>query len=432
MPIIETEIKPNETAAEAYTYLYTNLDNNKKYGGYHKGTTDDTYHHTSSSEAFAEDMLTDNFRFETLDYGTLLEMQAAENIMLKKAKLPNDDWYNKWAGHSPDDISDLPDSDAMAEFADTISETATYGDNEIQLVKFDKKNWEQDPLSKLIFLQTRADTLLTDNVKRIKDIVDNKIGDLNRTGITLMVVVLKDRLVKVDNELKKVDLVIGVNHTFEAIKSSKHCNHMPILYITEPEHKDYSDTSIDLASLYLNPREEQPKEESSLEDIAKTVHKIRVKNPGIQDNKHSEIRKIYKKNHLTGTQIKMVNFLVRGLLKADSATNTNWINWTIGKYKKIIDAEKASWDNQLSTICKINSSGRASVGDDIIDISAALENGEVIKKYVLILHHPSQKYLDIYDKKYRTKNKMALKHQEKKLGIEIVVIEKQTVASEIA
>ena len=85
---------------------------------------------------------------------------------------------------------------------------------------------------------------------------------------------------------------------------------MPILYITEPEHKDYSDTSIDLASLYLNPREEQPKEESSLEDIAKTVHKIRVINPGIQDNKHSEIRKIYKKNHLTGTQIKMVYFLI--------------------------------------------------------------------------------------------------------------------------
>ena len=39
-------------------------------------------------------------------------------------------------------------------------------------------------------------------------------------------------------------------------------------------------------------------------------------------------------------------------------------------------------------------------------------------------------YLDIYDKKYRTKNKMALKHQEKKLGIEIVVIEKDTIAVE--
>lgn len=429
MPIIKKNILPNETGADSYYYEYINLDkNNKKYVGIHKGLVEDTYHHTSSSEEFADDLINDKFEYHVLSYGTFEEMTAHENNVLDKANLPNPLYYNKWKGFGVDDISNLTDSDFIDEMAITIMSTGTYAGKEIEFVKFDKKNFKNDPLHRVVRKQIRFDTLVSENVKRLRGAVDEVIGDLSKLGMSLMVVILKDRLNKETGE--KEDWLISGNHTWEAILTSKHGRHMPILYIEEANHKDISDINIDLLGLYCNPREEQIKTESSYEDIAKQIHKIRVANPGIQDNRHSEIRKIYKRNFLQSAEMAVVNNLVNKLLKDNNTTNTNWINWSEGEFKKQIEDEKTKWQSDGKTVCRVNSSGRASIGDDLIDISALLEDGEDIKRYVLILHHPSQKYLDIYDKKYRNKNKTALKHLEKKLGIEIVVDEKNTIKLE--
>ena len=70
MAIIKN-IQPNETGADSYYYEYINLNkNNKKYVGIHKGTPEDTYHHTSSSEEFADDLINDDFEYNVLLYGT--------------------------------------------------------------------------------------------------------------------------------------------------------------------------------------------------------------------------------------------------------------------------------------------------------------------------------------------------------------------------
>ena len=429
MSIILKNILPNETGANSYQYEYRNLNkNNKKYVGIHKGTTDDTYHHTSSSEEFADDLINDDFEYHVLSYGTYEEMTAHENNILDKANLPNPLYYNKWKGYGVDNISNLTDSDLIDPIAETIMSTGTYGGNEIEYVKFDKKNFENDPLYKVAGKQIRKDTLHSENVKRLKNVVDEVVGDLAKLGMTLMVVILRDRFNQETGE--KEDLRIGGNHTWEAILTSKHGRHMPILYIEEENHKDISDINIDLLGLYLNPRDKQIKTQSSYDDIAKQVHKIRVQNPGIQDNRHTEIRKIYKRNHLTSAEMAVVNKMVNDLLKNNNTTNTNWINWNEGEYKKQLVTEKDKWQSDGTTFCSVNSSGRASVGDDIIEISARRSAGEIIKRYVLILHHPSQNYLDIYDKKYRTKNKTALKWLGGKMDLEIVIIEKDTVALE--
>ena len=44
VPAIKEKILPNETAAEAFLYEYTNLVNGKIYCGVHKGRVDDKYH----------------------------------------------------------------------------------------------------------------------------------------------------------------------------------------------------------------------------------------------------------------------------------------------------------------------------------------------------------------------------------------------------
>ena len=430
MAIIKQNILPNETGANSYYYEYINLNkNNKKYAGIHKGTPEDTYHHTSSSEEFADDLINDDFEYHVLSYGAYEEMRAHENDILDKANLPNPLYYNKWKGYGVDDISNLTDSDFIDEMSSTIMSTGTYGGNEIEYVKFDKKNFKNDPLYRVIRKQIRKDTLVSENVKRLRNAVDEVIGNLEKLGMTLMIVILRDRLNTETGE--KEDWLISGNHTWEAILTSKHGRHMPILYIEEENHKDISDINIDLLGLYCNPREEQIKTESSYDDIAKQIHKIRVANPGILDNRHTEIRKIYKRNFLQSAEMGVVNKLVNNLLKDSNTTNTNWINWNEGEYKKQLIDEKTKWEADGKTVCRVNSSGRASIGDDLIDISAMLEEDkDSVKRYVLILQHPSQKYLDIYDKKYRTKNKMALKHQQKKLGIEIVIVEKDTIAVE--
>jgi len=431
VPIINQHIPANITAADSLCYEFLNLDkNNKNYTGSHLGSPDDGYWNSSSSAEFLEDMINDRFQYNVLCYGSYPEMQAHENnILVKNNAQTNPLYYNKWTGFGVDDISDLPDNDAMKEMADIILDTGEYGGNEIEFVKFDKKLFKlgKDLTLSLINLrQIRFGTLVSTTVKRIRDNVDEVHGDLSRLGMTLMVVVLRNRLNPITG--KKENTAIGGNHTWEGIGTSKHGSHMPILYIDEVDHIDISDTNIDLLGLNLNPRKKQVQTESAFEDIAKQVYNIRVKNPGIKDNKHPEIRKIYKGFNLTPSERMITNVLVNKMIKKDNTTNSNWINYREGKYLKKVQVEKEKHEKDGTTFCKIQSSGKASVGDDLIDIAYKLACGETITRYVLILHHPSEASLENYDKKYRNKNKKALIKLCDTLGIEFVLAEKETMS----
>ena len=81
---------------------------------------DDPYFDSSKSNEFNSDLLTDQFEFNVLAYGTKLEMEALEHSILKKVKFPSPDYYNQWASFPVAGISNLPDNAAMKKVADAI------------------------------------------------------------------------------------------------------------------------------------------------------------------------------------------------------------------------------------------------------------------------------------------------------------------------
>jgi len=99
MTVTQTNHAPSPNSYTAYLYKYTNLVNGKMYIGYHTGSVDDYYTHSSKCKEFREDLEKDNFLYCALNYGNTEEMQQLENNMLIEvdaAKSPM--YYNKSNG----------------------------------------------------------------------------------------------------------------------------------------------------------------------------------------------------------------------------------------------------------------------------------------------------------------------------------------------
>lgn len=85
---------------EAFVYQWTNLTNNKKYIGYHKGAIDDGYICSSSSSIFWEDFKNPNMKWERqiLAEGTKEACLKIEQKILKEINLRSDEFYNNARG----------------------------------------------------------------------------------------------------------------------------------------------------------------------------------------------------------------------------------------------------------------------------------------------------------------------------------------------
>lgn len=84
---------------EAFVYEWTNIENGKKYIGYHKGTSDDGY--VCSSKSMLEDYNKNSkvFRRKIIAFGQSDEMYSLENSLLKQVNAAtNPKYYNKTNG----------------------------------------------------------------------------------------------------------------------------------------------------------------------------------------------------------------------------------------------------------------------------------------------------------------------------------------------
>ena len=100
MKFEEEIIKSPPSKYEAYTYRFTilNLNPQMKYTGYHVGSVDDIYNHSSKNKEFAKVFSDSSFklRFEVLGYGTKFEMMNMEHKELTKVDARNNvEYYNK-------------------------------------------------------------------------------------------------------------------------------------------------------------------------------------------------------------------------------------------------------------------------------------------------------------------------------------------------
>ena len=87
--IVETNYGDVLKEYEAYVYRFTNLENNKKYVGYHKGSVGDGYWNSSTCDVFKK-VCTDSssrLRYEILNYGTDIEfLKIVKHILQLKNK----------------------------------------------------------------------------------------------------------------------------------------------------------------------------------------------------------------------------------------------------------------------------------------------------------------------------------------------------------
>jgi hypothetical protein len=85
---------------EAFVYIWKNLTNGCQYIGYHKGSKNDGYISSSSSERFWQDFKNPDMQWDRqiIAEGTAAQCLKIEQNMLKTVNINSDLWYNNARG----------------------------------------------------------------------------------------------------------------------------------------------------------------------------------------------------------------------------------------------------------------------------------------------------------------------------------------------
>ena len=390
--MIKTNFKVTYKGENAFGYKLTNTENNKWYYGIHLGNPwdeEDSYITSSTNEELKRAISEGKVERDIVYLGTYVEAQIWEKEIIEKTNAVKDPMsYNEMRGISTH--IKLPDTEKMKQVAEDIIENNCFANIQVTDIKFEKDfvNGKgvlkpNSPLIDFKHFQVRLKELDNNHVRSLSDLVDNAVGNLKLLKQDLIVVVLKNRKV---NGIKG-DYIIGGNHTFKGIIESKHCITMPVLMIPESIHSEWSDEEIRDLGMFLNPRQQKVME-TKLEDIAKRiVDKI---NAGFDLN--SNVVKSFKNAfELTKSEKQSVTNTVKKMLDDEDFKKNkpvNWIDWTTKENKEKLDryVEKLKTKNSLT---KVYSSGKVTLGDDLIKVlNAYYGKTQKIQNVNIVLYQP--------------------------------------------
>lgn len=387
--IVEQNIPYDPNDSEAFLYKFTNLLNKKIYIGIHKGKPFDGYMFSSENEDFHKDFMNPNaeFKYEVLQYGTYQYMQAVEQNMLKEVNAKdNSNYYNNSNGGSK---IVLPNQNLVKHIIKSIQDEKSY--EGAQVVYTPVKNLPKNRL------QIREFTKDPSHVKKLKDRINEK-----STLEHLLVVILKDRLYRG----QRGDLVVDGNHSIEAVEESKYgkSGSIPTIYLQEHSHSSLPDDDVDLLALRFNPRVENPRLQSSHEDIARQVCKWKVN--GLDTNS-KEVQDLYHDFHLSKSEKAKVSKIANQMYIDITPNNATWINYGAGKEKK--DMQKTINREDASVFAKCYSTAKYNAWSDLYDIILHNKNNEhKIKTYKVYFYHVNQEYKDTWIKKWQSNNEYVL------------------------
>ena len=403
--MIKTNFKVTYKGEHAFGYKLTNTENNKWYYGIHLGNPydeEDSYITSSTNDELKRAISEGKVERDIVYFGTYVEAQIWEKETIEKTNAVKDSMsYNEMRGISTH--TKLPDAEKMKEVAEDIIENNCFANIQVTDIKFEKDfvNGKgvlkpNSPLIDFKHFQVRLKELDNNHVRSLSDLVDNAVGDLKLLKQNLIVVVLKNRKV---NGIKG-DYIIGGNHTFKGIIESKHCITMPVLMIPESTHSEWSDEEIRDLGMFLNPRQQKVME-TKLEDIAKRiVDKI---NAGF-DLKSNVVKSFKNAFELTKSEKQSVTNTVKKMLDDEDFKKNkpvNWIDWTTKENKEKLDKymEKLKTKNSLT---KVYSSGKVTLGDDLIKVlNAYYGKTQKIQNVNIVLYHSSLKSKDRWKKEYQ-------------------------------
>lgn len=403
--MIETNFKVTYKGEEAFGYKLTNKENNKWYYGIHLGNPyddEDSYITSSKNKELQKAISEGKVVRDIVYFGTYMESQIWEKEILDKTNAIKDTMsYNEMRGIS--NHIKMPDTEKMKEIANDILENNSFAGIQVTYIPFEKDivNGKgvlksNSPLINFKHFQVRLKEIDGNHVRSLSDLVDNAVGDFNLLKQNLIVVVLKNRIV---NGIKG-DYIIGGNHTFRGIIESKHCYKMPVLVIPESTHSEWTDEEIRDLGMFLNPRQQKVME-TKLEDIAKRI--VDKVNAGF-DLDSNVVKSFKNAFELTRSEKQSVTRMVKKMLDDEDFSKNkpvNWIDWTTSDSKEILDKLLNKLKNKNS-LTKVYSSGKAALGDDLIKVlNAYYDSTRLIKNVNVILHHPTMKSKDKWNKEYQ-------------------------------
>jgi len=262
--IVEVEIPTPPAHYESYLYLFTNLQNGKKYLGIHKGLVYDGYYHTSKNPEFRDDYTNakSKFKFEVLEYGDHSQMSFKESSILTAANAKeNVDWYNRSNGGAIKDTLRMDVVKAMV--ARIMAGEFDYKDENEDYIKEDKKK-----IYNLERLQVREVQYLTELVKSIVDKLEDRMGN---TDMCNPILIYEERLEPKSIKGARRDLIGDGNNTIEAVYRSKSAHKVKTARIPYDVHKGLSNQELRAIGGLLNPEPEVRKAPSSTQDAEKYI-----------------------------------------------------------------------------------------------------------------------------------------------------------------
>lgn len=396
--VVEHNIPFTSEPFEGFVYKWTNLNNKKIYEGSRVGLPLDGYWNSSNNEEFHNDLLAPDakFRYEVLQYGTKEYVKQLEYQKLTAVNAKdNPMYYNKHNGF-PSNFT-IPRIGIVKEIANQITTTKKFEGVMPTLTAIDKL-----PVNKV---QIRFFSLISEHVTSLKDIMDDRLNLEH-----LLVVILENR--KYKNIVG--DLIIDGNHSIAAAKESKHCQGglIPTLRIPEHLHKDWTDDEVELIALYLNPREKNPKLQTSLEDLAKRICHLRIQ--GLDSNSN-EIQQLKDDHNLTKKMKQKVSKMANEMYNQSvQTTETNWIDWGTGDekraLKKIQSKECITLGNNTNTFSKFYSTAKYNAWADIHDILIWNRNNpnNKVLTYRVRWYHPDAEYKKLWINERKEKNEYVI------------------------
>jgi hypothetical protein len=262
--IVEVNIPTPPTSYEAYLYLFTNLENSKKYLGIHKGLVEDNYYNSSKNKEFAEDYTNSKsrFKFEVLSYGDYSKMSSEEERILQTNNAKeNPNWYNLSNGGSKkeklrmDVVQKIVDRIVSGEF-DCVDENGEW-------IKEDKTK-----IYNLEKLQVREVQYIPSLVSEIVDRIEDAMGN---TDACDPILIYEERLSPKKIKGDREDLIGDGNNTIHAVYKSKSAVSIQTRRIPYDVHKDLSNLELRAIGGLLNKRPDKVKEPASIDDAVKFI-----------------------------------------------------------------------------------------------------------------------------------------------------------------
>ena len=402
--VVKQNVAINYDNSEAFVYKFTNLNNNSKYIGIHKGKPFDGYLNSSTNEKFHEDFLSPNakFSYDVLQYGTYDYVKAVEHTLLSEVNAKdNNEYYNKTNGSSNLAIPNITECKLVAE---KIANKEYEG---ISAKFIPVKNLPKHRS------QIREFTLLPSHVKLLRDIINDK-----STLEHLMVVILKDRYYRG----RKGDFVIDGNHSIEAAITSRFAGagSIPVLEIPEDMHKDWTDQEVDIISLMCNPRTENPRLESSYEDIARQICTLRLQGFNSASKPIKDLKDHFKLSSNEKTKVSKIANEMFAELNPNDAT---WINYGTGsegrEIKKLIEKECVTHGHHTGIFSQCYSTSKYNAWSDLYDMILYNEKNpnDKITIYKVRWYHTDANYKKTWEKKWQKNNESVIDSLLKPHGI---------------